>query len=190
MRMYYSACFDFGAMCARIEEWTCTTRRKTYQVVQNLVPYDAHHLEALLAADRVDDHVAMNADEVLGVKNAVLVLAGGVDHLDGKVMVAVADDFAESVFDGRVVRVDKVPVDVLHCEGGLACARDVLLAGGPFLRTLDENGREEAYRQIYCRRWPSCAASAEEACCWWTASLAAWCNSIGKGDYGLRFVML
>jgi hypothetical protein len=96
-------------------------------VVQNLVSYDAHHLEALLAADRVDDHVAMNANEVLGVKNAVLVLAGGIDHLDGKVMVAVADDFAESVFDGRVVRVDEVAVDVLHCERGFACARVVLL---------------------------------------------------------------
>jgi hypothetical protein len=64
---------------------------------------------------------------VLGVEDAVLVLAGGVDHLDGKVMVAVADDLAESVFDGRVVRVDEVPVDILHCEGGFACARVVLL---------------------------------------------------------------
>ena len=70
----------------------------------------------------------MNANKVLGIQNAVLVLAGGVDHLDGKVVVAVADDLAESVFDGRVVRVDEVPVDVLHCEGGLACARVVLLA--------------------------------------------------------------
>ena len=42
-------------------------------------------------------------------------------------MVAVADDLAESVFDGRVVGVDEVPVDVLHCEGGFACARGGLL---------------------------------------------------------------
>ena len=94
----------------------------TYQVVQDLVSDDAHHLEALLAADRVDDHVAVDADEVLGVENAVLVLAGGVDHLDGKVMVAVADDLAESVFDRRVIRVNKVPVNILDCEGGFACA--------------------------------------------------------------------
>ena len=62
----------------------------------------------------------MNADKVLGVEDAVLVLAGGVDHLDGEVVVAVADDLAESVFDGRVVRVDKVAVDVLDCERGFA----------------------------------------------------------------------
>jgi hypothetical protein len=100
---------------------------KTYQMVQDLISDDAHHLEALLAADRIDNHIAMNTNKVLGVEDAVLVLAGGVDHLDGKVMVAVADDFAESVFDGRVVRVDEVPVDVLHCEGRFACARVVLL---------------------------------------------------------------
>jgi hypothetical protein len=37
-------------------------------VVQDLVPDDAHHLEALLAADRVDDHVAVDADKVLRVE--------------------------------------------------------------------------------------------------------------------------
>jgi hypothetical protein len=93
-------------------------------VIQNLIPYDAHHLEALLAADRVDDHVAVDADEVLGVEDAVLVLAGGVDHLDGEVVVAVADDFAESVFDGRVIRVDEVAVDILNCEGRFTWERD------------------------------------------------------------------
>lgn len=102
-------------------------RKKTYQVVQDLIPDDAHHLEALLAADRVDDHVAVDANEVLGVKDAVFILAGGVDHLDGKVMVAVADDLAESVLDGRVVGVDEVAVDVLHCERGFACARVVFV---------------------------------------------------------------
>lgn len=98
----------------------------TYKVVQDLVPNDAHHLKALLAANRVDDHVAVDADKVLGVEDAVLVLAGGVDHLDGEVVVAVADHFAEGVFDGRVVRVDKVAVDVLDCEGGFAWRVDVL----------------------------------------------------------------
>lgn len=94
--------------------------RNTYKVVQNLVPDDAHHLKALLAADRVDDHVAVDADKVLGVEDAVLVLSRGVDHLNGEVVVAVADDLAEGVFDGRVVRVDEVAVDVLDCEGGFA----------------------------------------------------------------------
>lgn len=111
-------------------------------MVQDLVSDDAHHLEALLAAHRVDDHVAVDADKVLRVEDAVLVLAGGVDHLDGKVMVAVADDFAESVFDGRVVRVDKVAVDVLHCEGGLACG--ALLGLGHFCCWL---GRSESGRR-------------------------------------------
>ena len=159
-------------------------------MVQDLVSDDAHHLEALLAADRVDDHVAVDANEVLGVENAVFILAGGVDHLDGKVMVAVADDLAESVLDGRVVGVDKVAVDVLHCEGGFACARVVivrrrvlLLAAGDGTKAV---GGEEAYRQIYCRRWPSCVASAEEACCWWTASLAVVCSSVGERYHGLR----
>jgi hypothetical protein len=63
----------------------------------------------------------MDADKVLAVQDTVLVLAGGVDHLDGEIMVAVADDFAESVFDSWVVGVDKVPVDVLDCERGFAC---------------------------------------------------------------------
>ena len=156
-------------------------------MVQDLISDDAHHLEALLAADRVDDHVAVDTNEVLRVENAVFILASGVDHLDGKVMVAVADDLAESVFDGRVVGVDKVAVDVLHCERGFACARVVLLGGGYFCWLGDKTGvGEKAYQQIYCRRWPSCAASAGEAYCWWTASLAALCGSVGKECYGLR----
>lgn len=115
-----------AARRARAQRTACLQKnapaqKKTYQVIQDLIPNNAHHLEALLAADRIHNHVAMNANKVLGVEDAVLVLAGGVDHLDGKVMVAVADDLAESVFDGRVVRVDEVPVDVLHCEGGFAC---------------------------------------------------------------------
>ena len=101
-------------------------------MVQNLVPDDAHHLKALLAADRVDDHVAVDADKVLGVEDAVLVLSRGVDHLNGEVVVAVADDLAEGVFDGWVVRVDEVAVDVLDCEGGFAWAcvlESVMFAG-------------------------------------------------------------
>lgn len=141
-------------------------QRRTYQVIQNLVSNNAHHLETLLAANRVDNHVAMNADEVFGVENAVLVLAGGVDHLDGKVMLAVADDFAESVLDSRVVGVDKVAVNVLHCEGGFAC---VLVLGFVVVCRLVvcDAGlaawMEKTYRLICCRRWPSCAASAGEA---------------------------
>lgn len=49
-----------------------------YEVVEDLITDDASHLEALLARDRVDDHVAMDADEVLRVKDAVLILKRGV----------------------------------------------------------------------------------------------------------------
>jgi len=63
----------------------------------------------------------MNADEVLAVEDAVLVLPGGVDDLYGEVMVSVADDLAEGVFDGWVVGVYEVAVDVLDCEGAFAC---------------------------------------------------------------------
>ena len=43
-------------------------------MVENLVADDAGHLEGLLVADRVDDHVAVDADEVLRVQDAVLIL--------------------------------------------------------------------------------------------------------------------
>ena len=47
---------------------------ETYEVVEDLITNDARHLEALLAGDRVDNHVAMDTNKVLGVKNAVLIL--------------------------------------------------------------------------------------------------------------------
>jgi hypothetical protein len=47
---------------------------ETYEVVEDLITYDTRHLEALLACNRVDNHVAMDTNEVLGVKNAVLIL--------------------------------------------------------------------------------------------------------------------
>ena len=46
-------------------------------MVEDLVADDACHFEALLAGDRVDNHIAVDADEVLRVKNAVLILQGG-----------------------------------------------------------------------------------------------------------------
>jgi hypothetical protein len=104
-------------------------KKRTYQVIQNLIPNNPHHLETLLAPHGVHDHIPMNSDKMLAVENAVLVLPRGVDHLDGEVVVAVADHFAESVFDRRVVGVDEVPVDVLDCEGGFACWGEVLVLG-------------------------------------------------------------
>jgi hypothetical protein len=46
----------------------------TYKVIENLVTNDACHFKALLAGDRVDNHVAMDADEMFRVENAVLIL--------------------------------------------------------------------------------------------------------------------
>lgn len=90
-------------------------------MIQDLVPDDPDHLEALLAADAVHDHVPMDADEVLAVQYAVLVLPGRVDDLHCEVMVPIPNDFAEGVLDGRVVGVYEVAVDVLDCERALAC---------------------------------------------------------------------
>ena len=62
----------------------------------------------------------MDSDEVLRVKNAVLILAGRVDNLQRIVLVLNLDFFAESVLDGGVVALDEVIVDVAHREGGFA----------------------------------------------------------------------
>lgn len=43
-------------------------------MVKDLVANDARHLKALLACDGIDDHVAMDSDKVLRVKNAILIL--------------------------------------------------------------------------------------------------------------------
>lgn len=89
-------------------------------MIQNLIPNDPAHFKTLLVGHAVDDHVAVYADKVLGVEYRVLVLACRVDDFDGKVLVLVPDDFAEGVFDCRVVGVDKVAVYELYCEGGFA----------------------------------------------------------------------
>ena len=51
--------------------------RSMYQVVEDFVPKDADHLEGLLGSNGIDEHVAMDADEVLGVQDAVFVLERG-----------------------------------------------------------------------------------------------------------------
>ena len=91
-------------------------------MIENLVPDNPTHLETLLAPDGVDDHIAVDADEVLAIENGVLVLAGGVDDLCREVLVPMPDDFAKRVFYRRVVGVDEVAVHVLDCERAFACA--------------------------------------------------------------------
>jgi hypothetical protein len=43
-------------------------------VIEDLITNDARHLEALLGSDRIYNHVAMDANEMLGVEDTVLVL--------------------------------------------------------------------------------------------------------------------
>lgn len=43
-------------------------------MVEDLVPDDACHFKGLLGCDAVDNHVAMDADKVLRVENAVFIL--------------------------------------------------------------------------------------------------------------------
>ena len=46
----------------------------SYQVIEDLLADDADHLKGLLGGDRVDQQIAVDADEMLRVENAVLVL--------------------------------------------------------------------------------------------------------------------
>ena len=48
-------------------------------------------------------------------------LSSGIDNLGSIFLVLVLDDLAESILDSRVVAFDKVAVNVLHRERGLAC---------------------------------------------------------------------
>ena len=136
-----------------------------YQMIQDLIPNDPTHLEALLAGDRVDDHVAVDADEVFAVEDGVLVLPGRVDDLHAEVLVTVAHDFGEGVFDGWVVRLHEVAVHVLHGQGRFAYTRSVRQPLLCFRFTPDETGEASdvlifTYQLIDYRQWPSCAVSA------------------------------
>jgi len=49
-------------------------------------------------------------------------LTSSVYHLNGKILILVSYHLGKSVFNGRIVGIDKVAVDKLDCEGTLACA--------------------------------------------------------------------
>jgi len=97
----------------------------TYQMIENLLPYDADHVEALLIPHAVHDHVAVDAYELPAIQDGVLVLARGIDDLRCKILVLVADDFGKCVFDSGIVGVDKVTVNELDSQRALACERRV-----------------------------------------------------------------
>lgn len=43
-------------------------------------------------------------------------LASSIDDLCCEILVFVANDLAEGVLDGRIVTIDKMAVDELHCQ--------------------------------------------------------------------------
>lgn len=45
-----------------------------YQMVEDLVSDDGHHVKGHPRTDRVYNHVAMDADEMLRIENGVLIL--------------------------------------------------------------------------------------------------------------------
>ena len=90
-------------------------------MIQDLIPNDSTHLKALFTPNRVYNHVAMDPDEMLAIKYRILVLSGRINDLDRKVLVLVPDNFGECVLYRRVVRVDKVAINILNRQGALAC---------------------------------------------------------------------
>ena len=62
----------------------------------------------------------MDADEVLRVQNAVLILARGIDNLEGVVLVSNLDLFTKGILDGGIVALDKMVIDISNGERGFA----------------------------------------------------------------------
>ena len=83
-------------------------------MVENFVADDLDHLESRKGGDGIDEHVAVDADEVLRVEDAVLILPCRVNDLEGVVLVLDLDLLAEGVLNGGVVALHEVVVDVAH----------------------------------------------------------------------------
>src|SRR5688500_12117850 len=52
-------------------------------MIQNLIANDPRHLKALLAGDGIHNHVAVDADEVFGIEDAVFILERGGEVVSG-----------------------------------------------------------------------------------------------------------
>lgn len=89
-------------------------------MIENLIPNDGDHLKGGERCDRVDQHITVDADEVLRVQDTVLILASRIDDLGSIVLTLDPNYLAESVFDGRIVAFDKVAVNILDGERGFA----------------------------------------------------------------------
>lgn len=55
---------------------------ETYEVVQQLLADNLHHLEGGFGGHRVDKHIAVDADEVLAVHDTVLILYMSVNSVN------------------------------------------------------------------------------------------------------------
>ena len=90
----------------------------------------------------------MDADEVLRVEDAVLVLASRVYYLGREVLALVLDVLAERVLDGGVVALDEDAIDEAHRERRLACGR--VSSGSPSRRTrrAGERGPDEPTERL------------------------------------------
>lgn len=62
----------------------------------------------------------MNANEMLRVKDTVLILACCINDFCREVLSLVSNRLAKGIFDGRVIAVDKVPIYELHGKGRFA----------------------------------------------------------------------
>ena len=79
-------------------------------------------LEGVFACDGEDEDVPVHAEAVARVEHGHLILPRRVADGDVDVLAAEHDALVERVLDGRQVRVDKVPVDVLDHRSRLADA--------------------------------------------------------------------
>lgn len=64
-------------------------------MVEDLVTQDSDHFERLLGSNRVDEHVAMNADEVFRVQYRVFILKQG--HAAGAMAASMSAEAGRSL---------------------------------------------------------------------------------------------
>ena len=119
--------------------------REIYKVVENLLANERNHVKGCTRRDRVHEHVAMDADKVLGVQDRILILVllassfachpaarrGGsflkrtsthlacrIHDLRRELFSLEMNLFGKGVFNGRVVTFNKVSLDELDRERG------------------------------------------------------------------------
>jgi hypothetical protein len=100
------------------DEETRNTGRTT--CVENLLVEDAHLLEGRPADHREHQHVAVNAQRVMGVKGGVFVLTRGVHDLNGVLFTLVPQHLGEGVLDGWMIVIHELIFHKLQGDGRFA----------------------------------------------------------------------